>query len=134
MGMDAWIAISLSVYADTLDPVDLSQALKCPFDRGHRMGDRIGRGMVGQKYGHWSISEYAHDHDDINAEEALDRIIKRVPVSVAAWSKAVGKAEARLLVTFELTDVSLGFSMNAKHMSWLSARKIRLDVNVYDKS
>jgi Domain of unknown function (DUF4279) len=142
-GLIPWFAIRLSILGDDVDPADIARKLGVEPDVAAMKGERpsnLGRkSRFKARQGMWTICicrdnpscSCQRNSNEPDVEVAMGLLLDRVTVAPEKWLEAVGKAEARIYVSFELDTHNRGFHLPSELLQRLSDLRINADFDIY---
>jgi len=130
-----WFSITLRISSDDLDPKEVTSLLGCQPDAAERKGDQIlgpdGSAVRLAQTGSWRLMLAPTTTDEWDCGEAMMLVMKRLPTDANVWRSLTQRFSVVFFVGLSMDSVNKGFSMSPDVMSYLGARGIRVDFDVY---
>jgi hypothetical protein len=134
-----WSSVSLSIYADDLDPDKISRLLGVEPDLEQRKGvpmpSREGRPGRIPTIGMWSIHLYSEEAPGCDLETAITRVLNLITVPDEIWRQArsgtTSGTTARIFTHLNLDKSGLGFRLVPALLRRAVDLDISMDFDVY---
>jgi Domain of unknown function (DUF4279) len=131
-----WSRVSLSIYADDLDPDRISRLLGIEPDLEQRKGvpmppTRKGRPGRIPGIGMWSIRLYSEEAPGCDLETAITEVLNLITVPDETWQEARSGTTARIFAKLDLDKPGLGFRLSSALIGRAAGLDISLDFDVY---
>jgi hypothetical protein len=134
-----WSSVSLSIYADDLDPDKISRLLgvepDCEQRKGVPMPSREGRPGRVPRIGMWSIDLCPEGAPGCDLESAITRVLNLITVPDEIWHQArsgtTSGTTARIFTGLSLDKSGLGFRLSPALLRRAVDLDISMDFDVY---
>ncbi len=120
---------TLCVYADDLEPEDITRLLGCSASRSHRKGDLLGPPGIAARTGAWLLEWAGKTSGDLEAQ--IREILAKVTTDEKAWRQVAERCTIRMNCMLTLREWSRGLSLSPDLLGNLAKRGIELGISIY---
>jgi len=123
--------VALRVFADELEPHEVTALLGCEPTRSYRKGDLVspGRSAATRKYGMWSL--VCADSEPEAFDQQIQSLLARLTPDLQVWQSLAAEYRVDLFCGYFMSDSNQGFTLSATTVSALAARQLEIGFDIY---